>query len=687
MSAIPARGPPRAQTATHNPEYAASTRRSQWISPVPAEANPQLPRRVDSASCGNAQTGQHRRQSALNDELLSYCASGSVRDVQQAILRGANLWDKPIGGKSALCIAIEHKNWGVVDDLVHRGRSYLFEPDDAGNTALMYACWTNDPTTSVKDRLAIFERMLDSEADVDAKNDQGWTALMFACQANNLAFVSRLLEDSADVHQSNAYGQCAIHYAAHFGSHWLCEALIERGADVNRADSTGCTPVMAACAFAEDATADEACLLKTKRLLQAGARVNAVDKNGETALFYACRSGLCRTTRLLINAGATVDMKNRRGSRPFDCLSEARLPTGCCLKSKILEVEAQERTEMSGTLHSADKNRVREHCPVPDAARIPRAPQDTKPDVCAPFAWHGGQNITQPAPSAPAFMTDDGAGDFTTLRCIKAASCDDEDPIALPPTRHASVYVHDDVVDDETPVMSAGTDPADDQDPSQPIPIVSLSACKHDADDDKVSLVVEVARTELDVSVSPTPTAPPLLIRDVDTADDAERHSPTEPAVDEAEIETDVVGDATEALFNLKDDPLIIDERDPSKVAARVQALIRAGANIHAERPGTGTALWQACRRPNASLSLAEALIEAGADANFRGINGRLLLHQFAALGQSEFIPLFVEHCVDINARDGSGNTALDFAVRRNKKKCEAALRKAGALRGAGATE
>lgn len=630
----------------------------------------------------------------------------------------------------------------------------LFAPDYKGTTALMLVCRATD-VEEAKERLPIFESILEVDDDVNATNNEGWSALMFACQANNLAFVSRLLDDSADIHQRDKRGRSAIHHAARFGSQWLCEHLIRRGANVNCADHDGRTPLMVASTDAGGATTEETWCLKAKCLLDAGAGVNVLDKNGETALFFACRSGFCQTNKMLINAGADVGITNWRGrTASHYARNWLSMPPGRTLLADLLCAEEQARRQAAGTFDLAGRARVPDECTDHAVFVVDRRDESEKAAVLSAPVLHETEHASLPDPSAPAWPPDeefacradddsaydaDGEADGADNPVfVTAAHSNDEDPspieISTPssmrddavsivvdgesmsthaattptydedptvpmfqssaPTRGCDVHDGDrdrsSNEDDDQPGCEADDELVkrcitmaaigDDDDPSQPTSDTYPSMCEREADGDEVSAIVALALTGAETSAPPEPSAPPL-IDDVGTLHGSARHAPARSVVGLQDGVPDYPNDATRALFSLGNDPEIIRERSAHAVAARVQALIAAGGDIHFEHRDYQNALWHACRHPNTDVLLAGALIEAGSDADLLGPSGRTLLHHAAATGRAGLIPLLAEHCSSINAQDEDGFTPLEWARRRGHELCAQALLSAGATR------
>ncbi len=110
-----------------------------------------------------------------------------------------------------------------------------------GNTALIEAAKGDDLRSLVVLLLA-------AGADVNAKNDYGWTALMMAVFHDHVENAKLLLEAGADVNAKNNRGLTALMMAAqYFHDHVEnAELLLEAGADVNVKNNRGQTALMIA---------------------------------------------------------------------------------------------------------------------------------------------------------------------------------------------------------------------------------------------------------------------------------------------------------------------------------------------------------------------------------------------------------------------------------------------------------
>jgi ankyrin repeat protein len=89
-------------------------------------------------------------------------------------------------------------------------------------------------------------RLLDEGADVDASDDNGYTALLVAASRGDLDLVRLLLDRDATVNATNRLGHTALMLASTEGHSEVAQMLLDRGAGVNmrnQLDKTalGCT--------------------------------------------------------------------------------------------------------------------------------------------------------------------------------------------------------------------------------------------------------------------------------------------------------------------------------------------------------------------------------------------------------------------------------------------------------------
>ena len=196
-----------------------------------------------------------------------------------------------------------------------------------GRTALM------DANTAAKVKL-----LLDHGAQVNAKDEEGETALMRAVDRNEAEVVDGLLQAGADASVQNENGETLLMQAASLGNVEVARSLLARGADLNHSDVLGNTAYIVA--YENDQVAIQELLktwrpktkaarnaflraavgkkdsVKVKELLKAGADPNyeyvvsyGLKDVKSTVLILATRVGDVAVVQMLLEAGANPNAK------------------------------------------------------------------------------------------------------------------------------------------------------------------------------------------------------------------------------------------------------------------------------------------------------------------------------------------------------------------------------------------
>jgi len=152
----------------------------------------------------------------------------------------------------------------------------------------------------------VVEALLDSGADINARDEQNQTALHQAANRGHTAVVKFLLERGADVNAKNLFGQTPLLAPVYRGSLDTVRALLSAGADVDaRSGLTGQTPLLIVSSGPTKVV---------EALLEEGADVNAKGKfYHETALMLAAISGNKATVKSLLEKGADVKAASTNG--------------------------------------------------------------------------------------------------------------------------------------------------------------------------------------------------------------------------------------------------------------------------------------------------------------------------------------------------------------------------------------
>ena len=123
--------------------------------------------------------------------------------------------------------------------------------------------------------------------------------LVAAVRTGDLAEARALIAADADPDAPQGDGATALHWAAHRGDVEAAALLIEAGADVNAANALGATPLWLAAGHGSAPVVG--------MLLDAGANPNVTLRMGETPLMSAARSGNLRAVEMLLDRGAAVN--------------------------------------------------------------------------------------------------------------------------------------------------------------------------------------------------------------------------------------------------------------------------------------------------------------------------------------------------------------------------------------------
>jgi uncharacterized protein len=148
------------------------------------------------------------------------------------------------------------------------------------------------------------DRYLNKGADVNCRDKDGLTPLIWAAIQGHEEIVRLLLERGGELEAKNHNGDTALMWASVMGHKDVVELLLNHGANADRGEpNSGVTALMAAAAKGH---ADVAQVLVEK-----GATVDAQDRHGNTALTHASVRGYSEVVELLLAGGATFN-----GSRP-----------------------------------------------------------------------------------------------------------------------------------------------------------------------------------------------------------------------------------------------------------------------------------------------------------------------------------------------------------------------------------
>ena len=177
-----------------------------------------------------------------------------------------------------------------------------------------------------------------STIDINSENNQGNTALMYACKHGHTQIVNALIEAGANINLQNMFGETALIYACRYNHPDIVNILINNDVDIDIQSNDGYTALMHASIGdnersvrlligegvdkdAQNNWKETALMLAVKNnkfaaanaLIDLGVGVDIQDDLGNTALIIAVKSGNKDMVNMLIESGVDVDIQDDLG--------------------------------------------------------------------------------------------------------------------------------------------------------------------------------------------------------------------------------------------------------------------------------------------------------------------------------------------------------------------------------------
>jgi ankyrin repeat protein len=234
--------------------------------------------------------------------------SGQIEATRELLEAGAGLQDETPQGMGLLSLAIANMHYDLAAFLVQKGADV--NAAKVGFTPLHQLVRgrqlnigqfprhiATDRTTAVD----LGELLLEYGAEVDSRTTKRWV----------------------DGYRG-AFGLQATPFllAAKGGDAPLMRLFVAWGADPSAVNANGTTAVMAAAGIEmlnpnEDSGTDADAFAALKLAVALGGDVNAVNKNGDTALHGAVFRATTDAVKFLVDQGAKLDVKNKKGFTPY----------------------------------------------------------------------------------------------------------------------------------------------------------------------------------------------------------------------------------------------------------------------------------------------------------------------------------------------------------------------------------
>jgi hypothetical protein len=123
----------------------------------------------------------------------------------------------------------------MIINAINDNMKCLEETDDDKKTPLMWA--------TEKGRQDVMEKLVANHVNIEARDSDGWTALMYSARRGNVAVFKYLIDQGAVLtHTTLSDGFTALHLACGNECVDMVVALIEHGADPEVKDRTGKAP-------------------------------------------------------------------------------------------------------------------------------------------------------------------------------------------------------------------------------------------------------------------------------------------------------------------------------------------------------------------------------------------------------------------------------------------------------------
>ncbi|KAM6985007.1 ankyrin repeat and KH domain-containing protein 1-like [Aplochiton taeniatus] len=267
------------------------------------------------------------------------CAGGHEELVSVLIGRGANIEHRDKKGFTPLILAATAGHVGVVEILLDKGGDIEAQSERTKDTPLSLACsggrqevvellllrGANKEHRNVSDYtplslaasggyVNIIKILLNAGAEINSRTGSklGISPLMLAAMNGHVPAVKLLLDMGSDINaQIETNRNTALTLACFQGRAEVVSLLLDRRANVEHRAKTGLTPLMEAASggYAEVG----------RVLLDKSADVNAppVPSSRDTALTIAADKGHYKFCELLINRGAHIDVRNKKGNTPL----------------------------------------------------------------------------------------------------------------------------------------------------------------------------------------------------------------------------------------------------------------------------------------------------------------------------------------------------------------------------------
>lgn len=209
--------------------------------------------------------------------------SGCIKKIEQYLKEGVNVNSIDETGRPLLMNAVAADQVETVEFLLLRGA----DPDQLGdNTAGSFSLGI----AAFRGKVRIVNLLLQNGANINVTNKSGLSALELAALGGQLEILKILISQKAELYNSTT-GLSVIHSAAVSNNPLVLTEILKYNLDINSTDKEGWTPLLAA--------VSTGLIENVKILLDAGADVNIKLHDGTTCLQLAKEKGHKEVVKLL----------------------------------------------------------------------------------------------------------------------------------------------------------------------------------------------------------------------------------------------------------------------------------------------------------------------------------------------------------------------------------------------------
>lgn len=187
------------------------------------------------------------------------CENGLLSICKLLISNKAKVNMQDNENRSPLHLACQNKKSDIVEVLLETGANVKL-CDSGGKTPLHIICERYKRSSNLRPKMnkslpmvvfemstkckSITQSLIDHNAEVNTRNNEGETPLHTACRYGDYELVKLILSSKkSDLNLQNSKGQTPLYLACEFGDDDIVEILLEGNADSSREDNNGKSPL------------------------------------------------------------------------------------------------------------------------------------------------------------------------------------------------------------------------------------------------------------------------------------------------------------------------------------------------------------------------------------------------------------------------------------------------------------